>query len=373
MTPEAVVPLEAVREQRHSRTASAAIASGAAAFALCVATGREQAALAALAASWLFFAGLSAGSLAVVAAVRLARGRWARAVLPFAEATEGYLEYALGLLVVLLAGAPALLPWAVGAGAVRVALLAARELLPTAALVAAGARLVRPGAPGEDAAGAGRDAVIYLVTYAVALTFWAYDWVLSLSSAPPAAVLPAFYFVGAFLSGLAWAALMAALRGVGGAKLRHDLGKLLFGFATVWAYLLWALYLAAWYGGVPAEVAPLLARWAGPYRPVAIGVLVAVFLWPFTLLHAERTKRARATLLAGASAVLVGLLAEGFLLVLPSLALRADLAAVVAGAAITLGVGGLFARAVGRRLPVAVLAADPPPAGWSPRALGGDL
>jgi hypothetical protein len=365
MTPEAVLRLEAARGRRHSRAASAAIASGAAAFALCVATGREQAALAALAASWLFFAGLSAGSLAVVAAVRLARGRWARPVLPFAEATEGYLEYALGLLVVLLAGAPALLPWAVGAGAVRVALLAARELLPTVALVAAGARLVRTGAP-RDTGGAGRAAVIYLVTYAVALTFWAYDWVLSLSSAPPAAVLPAFYFVGAFLSGLAWAALMAALRGVGGAKLRHDLGKLLFGFATVWAYLLWALYLAAWYGGVPAEVAPLLARWAGPYRPVAIGVLVAVFLWPFTLLLAERTKRARATLLAGASAILVGLLAEGFLLVLPSLPLRADLAAVVAGAAITLGVGGLFARAVGRRLPAAGLAADPPPTGWPP-------
>ena len=350
MTPEAVVPLEAVREQRHSRTASAAIASGAAAFALCVATGREQAALAALAASWLFFAGLSAGSLAVVAAVRLARGRWACAVLPFAEATEGYLEYALGLLVVLLAGAPALLPWAVGAGAVRVALLAARELLPTAALVAAGARLVRPGAPGEDAAGAGRDAVIYLVTYAVALTFWAYDWVLSLSSAPPAAVLPAFYFVGAFLSGLAWAALMAALRGVGGAKLRHDLGKLLFGFATVWAYLLWALYLAAWYGGVPAEVAPLLARWAGPYRPVAIGVLASVFVGPFSLFLAERTKHGRRTLLAGAATILVGLLAERFLLVLPAISPDGDLIAVAAGIGTTVGVAGLFALGAGRRL-----------------------
>jgi hypothetical protein len=352
MMPEAVIRREAATARWAWRTATTAIACGIAAFALAVAAGRSQAALASLAASWLFFAGLSAGSLAVVAAVRLARGRWAGPVLPIAEATAGCLGCALIPLVILLAGARVLLPWAASAGIARLALLAARELLPTAALVASGAWLVASGRPGRAAGAATRAAVVYLVVYAVALSFWAYDWVLGLSPAPPPTVLPAFYFMGAFLSGLAWIVAVAAARGVGEVRLRHDLGKLLFGFVTVWAYLLWALYLTAWYGGVPAEVAPLLARWTGTYRLLAVCVFAAVFLGPFFLFLSEGTKRRRGTLLAGAGAILVGMLAERFLLVLPSLEIGGDAIALAASAGTTLGVAGLFALGVGGRLPV---------------------
>jgi len=350
MMPEAAVPTEPALRRQASRAALAAIAVGVLAFALGVVTGHAPAALAALAASWLFFAGLAAGSLAFVAAVRLARGRWAVPVLPIAEATAAFLLPALALLVVLVAGARVLLPWAGGAGGGRLALLGVRQLVPTAVLFAAGARLVAAGRRADAARASTAAAVTYLIAYAVALSLWAYDWVLALSTAPPATVLPAYYFLGAFLSGLAWVALVAAARDAGGPDLRHDLGKLLFGFVTVWAYLLWALYLAAWYGGVPAEVAPVLARWRGPYQPVAAGVLVAVFLWPFWLFLSERTKRRRGTLLAGAAAILLGLLGERFLLVLPALALRGDGLAIAAGAGITLGVAGLFALAVGARL-----------------------
>jgi hypothetical protein len=360
MIREAVVRFEAAQGRRASRATSGAIACGLCAFALCVATGRVQLALATLAASWLFFAGLAAGSLAVLAAIRLARGRWAASVLPIAAATVGFLDYALVLLVVLIAGARSLLPWAADAGLGRVALLALRELVPTAALVAAGGRLVGTGRRGVAREKGTAAAVVYLVTYAVALSFWAFDWVLSLTSAPPPTVLPAFYFMGAFLSGIAWVALVAAARGAGGAGVRHDLGKLLFGFATIWAYLLWAIYLAAWYGNVPAEVAPLLARWTGAWRPVSAAVLLAVFVGPFFLLLPERTKRGRGTLLGGAAAVLAGLLAEGVLLVLPSLELPADVFAVAAGAGIVLGVAGLFALGVGARIPLSAPDAGPP-------------
>jgi hypothetical protein len=351
MIPEAEVRLEAEPGRRGSRVATAAVGCGIAAFALALAAGRRQAALASLAASWLFFAGLSAGSLAVVAAVRLARGRWAGPVLPIAEATAGCLALAAIPLGVLLAGARGLLPWAAGASGARLALLAARQLVPTAALVAAGMRLVSTGRSPRVEGEGDAPAVVYLVAYVVALSFWAYDWVLGLSAAPPSAVLPAFYFVGAFLSGLAFIALVAAARGVGGPGLRHDLGKLLFGFVTVWAYLLWAAYLTAWYGGVPAEVGPLLLRWTGTYQPVAVCVLAAVFVWPFSLFLAERAKRGATTLRVGAGTILAGLLAERFLLVLPSLTLRGDALAIASGAGVTLGVAGLFALGVGGRLP----------------------
>jgi hypothetical protein len=189
-----------------------------------------------------------------------------------------------------------------------------------------------------------------VLAYAVGLSAWAFDLVMRLSEGPPFTVVPAYYFLGAFLSGLAWVALVAAVRDVSGPDLRHDLGKLLFGFIVVWSYLLWALYLPTWYGNVPAEVAVLLRRWSGAWRPWTAAVLVGVFAWPFWLLFSERLKRRRATLAAGAAAVLLGLWGERFLLVAPSLQLPGGPASILVAAGVALGVGGVFLLALGARM-----------------------
>lgn len=133
--------------------------------------------------------------------------------------------------------------------------------------------------------------MVYAFAYAIALSFWAYDLVMGLAKGPPATVIPAYYFMGAFLSGFAWVAMVAAVRDVSGPDLRHDVGKLLFGFIVVWSYLLWSLYLPTWYGNIPEESGLLLLRWRGAYKPITEAVLVAVFLWPFWLLFSERLKR----------------------------------------------------------------------------------
>jgi hypothetical protein len=331
--------------------AAAAAAVGAVALVLGVLAGQARTALAALDASFLFFAGLSTGSVAVAAAVRISNGRWARPILPLADAGVGFFGPALVLLAVLAAGARLFIPWTADAGAGGMVRVAARLLVPTLALFALGRRFVsRASSPGADRGGAGAVAVAYCVLFAVALSCWAYDLVLNLSDAPPATVVPAYYFVGAFLSGFAGVALVAAVRDVSGPDLRHDVGKLLFGFIIVWTYLLWSLFLATWYANVPEESEPLLLRWQGGYRPVAELVLVAVFFWPFWLLFSEKLKRRRGTLAFGASTVLAGLCAERFLLVLPPLHLHGGLPAFLIGAGVTAGVAGLFLLSVGPRL-----------------------
>ena len=145
---------------------------------------------------------------------------------------------------------------------------------------------------------------------------------------------------------------MAAVRDVSGPDLRHDVGKLLFGFIVVWTYLLWSLFLPTWYGNIPEESAPLLLRWRGAYKPITEAVLVAVFFWPFWLLFSERLKRRRATLAFGAATILLGLLAERFLLVLPSLHVTGGALSLVVGAGVTAGVAGLFLLGVGPRMAV---------------------
>jgi hypothetical protein len=318
---------------------------GAVALLVAVALGDGASAAAALLASWLFFAGLAAGSVALAAAVRIAHGTWAAEVLPLAEAGSAFFIPALALLVAVLAGLPLLVP---GAPLARVA---PRLLVATAAVFGLGARLVAVArAPGAEPGRVRRDAVIYVLAYVVGLSVWAHDLVLGLSAGPPFTVVPAYYFLGAFLSGLAWVALVAALRDVSGPDLRHDLGKLLFAFIVVWSYLLWALFLPTWYGNVPEEVAVLLRRWEGPWRPVTAAVLVAVFAWPFWLLFSERLKRRRETLAVGAATILLGLWGERFLLVLPSLRLPGGAASLLLGAGVALGVAGAFLLSLGARL-----------------------
>jgi hypothetical protein len=190
---------------------------------------------------------------------------------------------------------------------------------------------------------------------------WAHDLVLRLSAGPPFTVIPAYYFLGAFVSGLAWVALVAALRDVSGPDLRHDLGKLLFAFIVVWSYLLWALFLPTWYGNVPEEAIVLLRRWDGPWRPVTVAVLVAVFAWPFWLLFSENLKRRRATLAVGAATILLGLWGERFLLVVPSLHLQGGAGSILLGALVALGVAGGFLLALG-----AGMGAGPAPAARTP-------
>ncbi len=334
-----------------SRLAVAAVAVGAAAFVAALLSGHRTAAFAALDASWLFFAGLSAGAVALGAAVRLAQGRWAGPILPLADAAASFFPVALALLVVLLLGAPAFIPWTREASALHLGGLAARLLASAAVVFGLGARLVAlERSPGDDAHRVRAASLAYLLAYALGLSLWAFDLVMELTDAPPATVVPAYYFFGAFLSGLAWVSLVAAVRDVSGPDLRHDLGKLLFAFIVVWSYLLWSLFLPIWYGNVPEESALLLRRWTGPFRPVTAAVLVAVFAWPFWLLFSEKAKRRRATLAAGAGAILLGLWAERFLLVVPSVEGSGGLAAIAAGAGVAIGVAGLFLLRVLPRL-----------------------
>ncbi|HXL33722.1 MAG TPA: hypothetical protein VN953_02270 [Gemmatimonadales bacterium] len=334
--------LHATRARVVSRVCACAVALGALAFVLGLTLGRADVALASLDASWLFFAGLSTGSVALAAAVRVGGGRWASPVLPIAEAGERFFGAALGLLVALLAGACALGPWG-ASGPGRLANMALRQLVPTVVLFLLGRRFVSQSRGShEDREKVLAAAVAYLLAYVVTLSLWAYDWILALSRSPPATVIPAYYFFGAFVAGCAWTALVAAVRRISGPDLRHDLGKLLFALIAAWTYLLWALFLATWYANIPEEVEPLLRRWHGVYKPITAGVLAMAFAWPFSLLFPERLKRRSDTLGLAAAMTLAGLWAERFLLVLPSLDLAGGTWSLFVGGGTAIGVAGLF-------------------------------
>lgn len=328
-----------------ARLAAIGAVVGVVALAVSVALGVAASAIAALLASWLFFAGLAAGSVAVAAAIRIAYGKWAGPLLPIAGASTAFFVPAFVLLLVILAGRHLLVHGE------ALAPVAIRLIVASAVVFALGWRFVATSrAPGADPSRVRRDALIYVLAYVAGLSIWAHDLVMKLSEGPPFTVIPPYYFIGAFLSGIAWVALVAALRDVSGPDLRHDLGKFLFAFIIVWTYLLWALFLPTWYGNIPEEVAVLLRRWSGPWKPVTVLVLIATFAWPFWLLFSETMKRRRSTLAAGAATILLGLWGERFLLVVPSLALPGGALPLVVGAGVALGVAGTFLLSLGARI-----------------------
>jgi len=343
-----------------AQTAAVLVGLGALVLLAGTIAGRGDAALTALEASWLFLAGLAAGTVALAAAVRLSHGRWADQVLHVAEAGGGFFGPAIAVLTLLLAsrgasdlhsGRPA------GSLAIRAALLLVAVLL-VAGLGARFVALARTrGEPPWRVRGA---AATYLVAFGVGLSIWAWGLAPDLIAQPAFTVVPPYVFMGALLSGVAGVALVAALQGLGGPDVRHDLGKLLFGLAGLWGYLLWSLVLPTWYGNIPAEAAVLLARWSGASRPIAVMALAGVLAVPLVLLLPEPWKRRRAPLAAGAASVLAGLWAERFLLVGPPLGRPPDAWSLLIGGGVMAGMAGLFLLSVGGGLAAGPRQPEPP-------------
>src|SRR5512140_3074799 len=89
----------------------AAAILGATALVVALLGGLAAPALATLTSSWLFAAGCAAGGLAFAAAIRLAGGRWATAVLPVADASAGFFLPALAMLGLIVLAAHTFVPW----------------------------------------------------------------------------------------------------------------------------------------------------------------------------------------------------------------------------------------------------------------------
>jgi hypothetical protein len=320
------------------------MAAGAAALLVGLAIGRAQATFGALCASWLFFAGLAAGGVALSAAMRLAQASWGRDILPVAEATSAFLPPAGGILIVLLAAARFWMPELAADGhgwlSMSARMLASMVLLTWAA---------RRYLASTREAHAMRDAVVYIVVYVVALTLWAIDLVMGLHEWAPSTVIPLFYVMGAFLSAVAWTMLVTSARSLAPIASRADLAKVLFGLSIFWFYLLFSGFLPVWYANLPDETGQLLARWEGGFKPVSIAVVASVFFLPFWVLMPGSAKRDPARVGFAAALILAGLVAERFLLVLPSLDVHGPWPA-IAALGTTAGLLGAFLLTAGAEL-----------------------
>jgi hypothetical protein len=195
-----------------------------------------------------------------------------------------------------------------------------------------------------------------LILFAFTVTFFAFDYVMSLTPHWYSTIYGVYVFAGAILSFFAFLPILAyvvqgwgALRRAITTEHYHDLGKLVFAFTVFWAYIGFSQYMLMWYANLPEETVWYLARQTGGWTAVSIFLIFGHFLVPFLALMSRNVKRRLPLLLAGAGWMLLMHYVDVTWLVRPAHSPGAvplslmDLATFV-------GIGGVFCAALVRRL-----------------------
>lgn len=195
-----------------------------------------------------------------------------------------------------------------------------------------------------------------LVLFAFSVTFFAFDYVMSLTPHWYSTIYGVYFFSGCIVG--AFALLLVTSAGVqrGGRLMHaittehyHDLGKLMFAFTIFWAYIGFSQYMLMWYANLPEETSWYAARQTGSWTAVSLTLLFGHFLLPFLLLMSRWVKRRRAFIVTGAIWMLVMHWLDVYWLVMPSKT-PAGFSPALVDLLSFVGIGGLFVAIAIRRM-----------------------
>lgn len=168
---------------------------------------------------------------------------------------------------------------------------------------------------------------IFVITYAVVMSIFSYDWVMSLEPHWFSTMMGPWFFMGAFWSGIAATACSVAFlkkrndyfdKTMGRQQL-HDLGKLTFAFCVFWTYLFFAQYLVIWYGKLPWEQAWIIRRAGEPWGKLSALVIIMCFVVPFASLMGRKAKMNASFCRVVTFVIFGGLWLEKHLMVAPAI------------------------------------------------------
>lgn len=164
-----------------------------------------------------------------------------------------------------------------------------------------------------------------LVIFILAVTFAAFDWIMSLEPDWYSTIFGLLVLIGWTISAFTFVILMLVLlskyeplAGLLTPTHFHDLGKLLLAFVMVWAYFSVSQLIIIWSGNLPEEIPWYLRRMSGAWGYVGLAVVLLHFVLPFFLLLSRDLKRKRRTLAMVAGLVLTMRVVDLFWLVAPT-------------------------------------------------------
>jgi hypothetical protein len=133
---------------------------------------------------------------------------------------------------------------------------------------------------------------------ALALTFAAFDWVMSLNPTWFSTIFGVYYFAGSFGAALSLLAVITHYAGVrnvlgGGMGIEHthSIGKLMLAFTAFWTYIAFSQLMLIWIAGLPEEIPFYITRFNPGWRGVGIALMLFHFFFPFGALLSRSLKR----------------------------------------------------------------------------------
>jgi len=148
-----------------------------------------------------------------------------------------------------------------------------------------------------------------ILLFGLTVSFAAIDWVMSLEPEWFSTIYGLLIMVGWGLTALAFAIVTTVmlaktkhLEHVYQPRHFHDHGKLLLAFVMLWAYFSFSQFLIIWSGNLPEEIPWYMRRLFGGWGYVAVALVIFHFALPFVLLLSRDLKR------HGRSLVMVALL-----------------------------------------------------------------
>lgn len=197
---------------------------------------------------------------------------------------------------------------------------------------------------------------VFLVVFAVTFSLATFDWIMSLSPHWFSTVFAVYNFAGAFTSALSAIVILVILlrrwgplEGVLRPEHLHDLGKLLFGFATFWAYIWFCQFMLIWYANIPEETLWFAVRQAGWWQVLFVVNPIVNWLIPFLVLLPRPAKRSESIMLRVAALLLLGRWLDLFLQVAPAHPLD-GVGSVLGHLGVPLLIGALFVIVLVRAL-----------------------
>ncbi len=283
--------------------------------------------------SFLFWLGISLGSLSLLLLFFIVNSRWGLALRRITEAGAASLWVIAILFIPVVIGAQYLYPWTSGLGdnpslafkafylslpfwIVRAVIFFALWIGISMLITNRSARL-QASEPAQRFAVRGRTQVIAALSAVVlvfSMTFASFDWIMSLQPLWNSTAFGLITVVGQALSALAFAILVLNL--FPALSLGHrwtvdetpvgykDLGPMMLTFVIGWMYLMYFQFLIMWGGNIPREVIWFQDRNTGGWQVLSWIIVVFQFVLPFLILLSGRVRH-NLRLLAGLAGMLL--------------------------------------------------------------------
>jgi hypothetical protein len=134
--------------------------------------------------------------------------------------------------------------------------------------------------------------------FVLTVTFASIDWVMSLDPAWSSTIYGLIFVASWSLSALAFTILAMAwlsqrepMNAVVRPSHFHDLGNLMLALVMLWTYFAFSQYLIIWSGNLPEETVWYVARKRGGWGAIALGIVILQFAFPFMTLLSRAAKR----------------------------------------------------------------------------------